>query len=152
MEYTIKNTKKYIKMKSEIKHTFEEKLIKEVEEDMVLNPLTIKETMYKIPQLVSKYQRILFNYRNINSDIKKVLDKLYTEKYHYYKHDYDYVLDNKALIDAYVYDDEDFNNVNEIKIFLDHCIKYLESITSKLQFMQQDIKNIIEYEKYLNGD
>lgn len=78
--------------------------------------------------------------------------KKHGELYHYYKFEHDYKLETKSEIDAYINNNDDYYNLvlkmNDQEI----VCKFLEKTMENINNMKWNIKNYLEYRKFLSGE
>jgi hypothetical protein len=126
-------------------------LQKEIEYDFSLAPDELQSKIYEIPKLHSKYlgkyNKALATYQNLS--VK--MSKLYRNKWHKYSKEYEYKLSSQKEIILYVEGDKD---IIELRLQLDSAERiknYLKEVVDKTKQLTFDVKNLIEFLKYIGG-
>jgi hypothetical protein len=103
-----------------------------------------------IPSIISKYQLYWFK-------LKKQLDKLEAEhdekwisRFQYYKHDFDIKLTNSE-IKEFLTKDKDLIIIKTKTKSMITNLEYLEKCLKNLDSIRWDIKNYIDYTKFIAG-
>jgi hypothetical protein len=113
--------------------------------------MNIEKKLYKIPQLHSKYLKLYLKAKVKLSKLERELNDLYRKKYHYYSFEYEERLESVKEIQFHILGDEEYSDVKQQLDNQDATVKTLEYAVKKTQQLTYDIKNIIEYTKYING-
>lgn len=126
-------------------------IFEEIEDDLNINHTNLNSKIFEVPKLHSKYLKHFFREKKKMHKMEKELNQLYRIKYHYYAFDYEHKLDNAREIQFHVLADEEyaealrkFENQKTVVDMMDRTLKKV----SQLSF---DIRNTIEYLKYING-
>jgi len=125
-------------------------LNKTIESDFDLNPHTLETKLREIPKLHNKYLKIWFKEKNKLLLLEKELKSLYRKKWYYYHDDYSYNLDKKH-IEWHIESDDEYSKKLYIFDRQKHLVNYFEQVIRKVNSFNFDIKNFIEYKKFLNG-
>jgi len=133
--------------------TEEEYLIlsEKINTDLLITESNVLLKSIEIPQIYTFY---LNHYRKTLKYYKELLvlkDKIYGELFHYYKYEFTHALDKKTDIEPYINSNEKFYKilikVNNQEIYL----KWLEKALDNIKQMSFNIKNFIDYKKFMNG-
>jgi uncharacterized protein with ATP-grasp and redox domains len=125
--------------------------------DMVKNDVAIDKGLLdnEILTHTTKIQRYVTLWFNKGFQLKNKIrerDKLYRELYNYYKFQYEKVLDSFSEIKTYIEGDDKYielqKQIDEITIDYNFLEKTLENLKDK----GYNLKNYIEWQKYLKGD
>jgi hypothetical protein len=131
------------------------------QKDSIIDPDRLDEESLKIPQLHAKY----FELHNTISLLKKNAEqkwkKLLHQRYEYYsgKADPDVYVENpfpkkirdKETLQKYLDSDEELSKATLKIEYYETLINYLESILKVVQNRTFQIKNAIEYRKFVSG-
>jgi len=131
------------------------------QKDSVVDPDRLDEESLRIPQLHAKY----FELYNTNTLLKKNSERkwkeLLHEKYEYYtgKADPEVYIENpfpkkirdKETLQKYLDSDKDLSRVAMKIEYYETLINYLESILKVVQNRTFQIKNAIEFRKFVSG-
>jgi hypothetical protein len=122
----------------------------QADEDMKMEEETLDLKVYLIPNLHSKWVRYLYNEAMFLTKIEKKLLESFRKKYYYYLNDFSYTVDKKH-VEWHIESDEEYSEelfkVNKQK----HKVKYLEQMVRKVNGLSFDIKNMVEWRKFLAG-
>ena len=125
-------------------------LDKELEKDLGSRD-DIERLSINIPHVNAKYLRFLHDEAIKYNELKSEWDKLYREKYNYYRYDYTIVFSNKAECDIFINGDDE---IIELKRKLDNSkiiMNHLEGIIKMIGQLSFNIRNSIELKKMKNG-
>ena len=114
-----------------------------------------------VPTLHAKYYQLFNDLRLLRAKAKKTYQKVYQERYLYYsgkaepevyeKDPFPYKVREKDAIQRYLDSDERLSSV-ELKVeYYDTMIDYIESIIKIVQNRTYQIKNAIEWQKFIRG-
>ena len=130
------------------------------DEDSKINDLELDVAALKIPQLHSKYMKFFSDYRFRKKEAEIKLKILRKEKFEYYSGKADQKIyaekpfDLKVLktdINLYIDSDEDIvkqqMKIDSFEIILD----YLESVLKMIANRSFQLKNVIEWRKFIDG-
>lgn len=129
-----------------------EEFFKSVEDSLFLQPHNIDRKIYDAPNIQNNLIRRYIVEKTKLLKLESKLDRLTGEKYHYYRYESDLRLENKDVAMLYVKKDNDYIKVVEEygkqKIIVEMVDKFLK----KAMNIGYDIKNIIDYLKFMNGE
>lgn len=123
-----------------------------IEKDLTLTKENVLLKNIEIPKLYSKYLDIFSILLKKYKSLFRKSEILYKNKYHYYKYDFKYDLKNKSEIDLYVEGDKDYIELKKQVDESELMLKYVEKTLNNINTMSYNIKNFIEYTKFLNGE
>ncbi len=128
------------------------KLKKKISKDLIIDKDTVLNQSLNRVKLQTTYNDIFSTeFRNLRNKIAN-LDKKYGELYHHFKFNSKYNLTSKTDIEAYIKKDELYytllKEVNDQKMI----VEFLENTVKNIKTMSYDIKNFIEYKKFLEGN
>ena len=128
-----------------------DKIDKIVARDLDIRPDNALEKSLEMTKLIVKYRREYFKQKqllnNINSDIKATKMK----RFHYYKHDYDYALDNNTSRLIHVDGDDEMRDLCLLGDRQTDIVEYLKNTISDITNTSYRIQNFIALEKLRNG-
>jgi hypothetical protein len=128
------------------------KLRKKSENDLTITKKNVLEKSLQIPKLLDSYIKIFtkeyHDYKNLLAKKKKK----YGELYEHFKFKSKYTLDKKSEIEPFIYGDDDFFKISKQCNDQEMICKFLENIIDTLKSMSFNIKNFIDYNKFLNGE
>jgi hypothetical protein len=130
------------------------------QEDSKINDLEIDIASLNIPQLHSKYMKFFSDYRYKRKEAELRLKVLRREKFEYYsgKADPEIYAQNpfdlkvlKSDINLYIDSDKEIINLQMKIDSFDIIIDYLESVLKMITNRSFQIKNVIEWRKFIDG-
>ena len=134
-----------------------------VEKDLKIDSTELDLASLRIPQLHNKYLNIFHDERLILKKMKIDFKELSRQKWEYYtgKMDQD-TLDDlnwepfplkilKTDIDRYLDSDKALSTEKSKIDYQEEKVQYLESVLKNITNLQWNIKNAIEWRKFLNG-
>lgn len=126
------------------------KMKDEILEDMRLDEENFMEKSLRVPMIFSKWLERFIKAKAKYMEIKTDLDRIYGERYEYYKTEY--VRELKiSEIEAYILKDpiyiEKLREYNNIKLY----VEFLTSIMETVRGLSFNIKNYIEAKKFYSG-
>lgn len=127
-----------------------QKYIDESSVDFVWDADNINDKMYKMPIIHNKWLRYYYEERDSLIKAEKNLKSLYKEKFYYYKDDYDHKLDVKQIAWHIETDNEYSTKLYRVNLRKE-IIDFIEKIIRRINSFSFDVKNIIEYTKFKNG-
>lgn len=78
-------------------------------------------------------------------------DKMYGELYEHYKFNHIQTLDSKGEIEAWIKKDPKYIKLNTEFVEQEVICKYLEGVVDRISKLSFDLKNFVEYKKFLSG-
>jgi hypothetical protein len=123
----------------------------EYKQDVEWTPETVPIYMNRIPILIAKYQDHWFRYKNQYDKLQRDYDNSYFSKYSYYKAgESDFVL-SSTEIKQFVEKDTSVTKIHlDMRKALANC-ELIEKMMKNLDSIRWDIKNWLEYQKFING-
>ena len=119
--------------------------------DLKLTPDNVQQKILELPIIYTKYKKLYLEQRrllkNINNDIKRTRAK----RYHYYKFDGDFRLDNATEINIFVDGDDELCEINLILDNQDAIVEFLKETVSNITKMSYLIRSYVDLEKLRNG-
>ncbi len=124
-------------------------LLDDIKNDLFLDSINIENKLYEIPSLHAKYLKMFFNTKSKLNLKQKELSILYKEKYNKLK-DGDDILSAKELI-FMIQGDGEYSQLNyEVQVLTD-LVDIIDRTVKKVNNLSFDVKNIIDYLKYIQG-
>ena len=133
------------------------------EQDSVFERDLLTEESIKIPQLHSKWMKMLSNERMRHKSLLVQYKGLFKDKHEYYRGDLDFDIlkergwdpfDLKVLrsdLDLYMQSDKDLSDLH-LKVELQQeKVKFIESVIQQINNRGFQIKNVIDWEKFKSG-
>jgi hypothetical protein len=131
------------------------------ERDSIIDPDNLHEESLKIPQLHSKYYTIYNTITLLREKSLETYNKVKLERYNYYtgkapaevyvEEPFPYKLRDKEALQRHMDADERLNKV-ELKIkYYDVMLKFLEEIIKTVSNRTFQIKNSIDWSKFVSG-
>lgn len=129
-------------------------------EDSKINDLEIDIASLQIPQLHSKYMKLFSDYRFKRKESEIRLKILKRQKFEYYsgKADPEVYAERpfdlkilKSDINLYIESDEDITRLQMKIDSFDIILDYLESVLKMITNRSFQIKNVIEWRKFIDG-
>lgn len=128
------------------------KYFNDIDEKLALRPDNIDKVIYEAPNIQNELIKQYIKEKTKLIKLELKYNKIYGEKYHYYRHEFDFKCENKDVANLYVKKDEEyikaFEEYEKQKLLLEMFDKYLKR-ASQIGF---DLKNIIDYLKFMNGE
>jgi len=128
-----------------------EKLQQEVAVDLIIDQNNLDSCAAGVPILHSKYLRLLTECQLVCLKLKADRDRLYREKYLYYRNDYCVLLKNKAEIDVLLNGDSELQILELRYEYEKTCASYLESVLKQISGLSFLIRDSIEWKKFKAG-
>ena len=131
------------------------------ERDSHINPDNLHDESLKIPQLHSKYYTIYNTITLLREKARDSYNRIRLERYNYYTgkapaevyaaEPFPYKVREKDAIQRHMDADEKLNTINMKIKYYDTTLKYLEEIIRIISNRTYQIKNAIEWNKFLAG-
>jgi hypothetical protein len=139
--------------------------LEEIEEmwkkDSVINPDNLHEESLKIPQLHSKYYSIYNTITLLRERVRETYSKVKLERYNYYSgkasaevyaaEPFPYKLREKDALQRHIDADERLNRIDMKIKYYDLMLKFLEEIIKCISNRNYQIKNSIDWSKFIAG-
>jgi hypothetical protein len=126
-----------------------EELLKDVDDDLEINSINVQKKLFEIPKLYSKYINIYHLYYKQLLQKRKELDKLYKLKYEEYR-DGEQLLDKKEIF-FYILGDDKYSKLKHQVDGLDHLVDILDRTVKRVNSLSFDMRNAIDYLKFIEG-
>lgn len=131
------------------------------QKDSVIDPDDLHNESLKIPQLHSKYYTIYNTIMLLRERSQDIYRRVRLERHNYYSgkapaevyidEPFPYKLRDKEALQRHMEADEKLNKI-EMKIrYYDVTLKFLEEIIKMISNRSFQIKNNIDYQKFING-
>ena len=131
------------------------------EKDSQIDPDELHTASLVVPSLHAKYYQLFNDLRLLRAKAKKIYQTVLQERYLYYsgksepevyeKEPFPYKVREKAAIQRYLDADKRLTDA-ELKVeYYDTMIDYLENIIKTIQNRTFQIKNAIEWQKFIRG-
>jgi antirestriction protein len=129
-------------------------------EDSFIDPDNLHLESLKIPQLHSKYYEIFNNILLLKKKSLEEKNKIKLKKYEYYtgkaepeeyKEIYQKKIRDKEHLQNCMNADEDISNASLKIEYYDAMLNYLSDILKMIHSRTYQVKNSIEYQKYISG-
>ena len=131
------------------------------EKDSQIDPDELHTASLVVPTLHAKYYQLYNDLRLLRTKSKKVYQKVLQERYLYYsgkaepevykKDPFPYKVREKDAIQRYLDSDQRLSDA-ELKVeYYNTMLDYLESIIKTIQNRTFQIKNAIEWQKFIRG-
>ena len=124
----------------------------EVEQSLTIHSHDLDRKIYEAPNTHNKILRRYTIEKNKLHRLESKRNKVFGEKYHFYRHQYEFKIENKDVAIFYIEKDPEYIEVNEEyqkqKLLLDIIEKWMKKASS----IAFDIKNIVEFIKFMGGN
>jgi len=124
----------------------------DIDKRLTLRPDNIDVIVYDAPNIQNELIKQYIKEKTKLMKLEIKFNKIYGEKFHHYRHESDLRCENKDIANLYVKKDEEYISVFEEyekqKLLIEMFDKYLKR-ASQIGF---DLKNIIDYLKFMNGE
>lgn len=140
-----------------MKHSDIEELWKQ---DSIIDPDNLHQEAIKIPQLHGKYHQILNNVFVLKKQKEAEYKRLYKEKWLYFsgKADPEVYTEKpflhkimKSDVNLYLEADDELNKLKNMLEYYSHVLKYLEDILKQIHNRTFQIRDSIEFSKFIAG-
>jgi hypothetical protein len=138
-----------------------EEIEKMWEKDSIIDPDNLHEESLKIPQLHSKYYTIYNTITLLREKARETYHKVKLERYNYYtgkapaevyvEEPFPYKVREKDAIQRHMEADERLNKIDMKVRYYDVMLKFLEEIIKCISNRTYQIKNSIEWSKFVSG-
>lgn len=126
------------------------KLKKEATEDLSITEQNALEKTLEVPQLFQRYLSLFLRESLILKKMRVNLDKLYGQRFRYYREDYGREL-RAGEIEHFINSEEEYHKKNLEYQTQEAICKYLEDTTQKMKNLSFDLKNFIDLRSFLGG-
>jgi len=125
-------------------------LQQELDDDMDLNEMCLPSKLLRIPNLHNKYMRYLFRESNRLIIMQEKSRELYRDLWYHYKNNHDFLLEKKEIM-WHVESDTKYTKILTKLKKQENLVDFFERAVKKCNNISFDIKNIIEYKKFMAG-
>lgn len=123
----------------------------EIEEDLTLHQHDIDKKIYDAPNVHNKILRRYIIERNKLQKLETACNKTFGKLFHKYRYESDIKCENKDVAIYYVKSDDEYitthNKYQNQKLLLESIEKWMK----KAERIGFDIKNIVEFIKFMSG-
>lgn len=128
-----------------------QELKKRIESELKITPENVEEKSLQLSNFHTQCLQIFIKELGIlkNKLIEK--DKIYGQLYHKYKYNYQYTLETKNEVDAYIKADDLYYNIALECANIEVQVKYLEDVCMQINNLGFRIKNFIDLRKIDKG-
>jgi hypothetical protein len=126
-------------------------LVSDFENDFTLTQDGLSDKLFSIPSIHSKWLGRHFRERIELIKVDEELSNLYRIKAEYYRKNYDYPIKSEKMLDTIILNDEEYSKLNSKYKRKKAIVDFLGSVVDKCKNLTFDIKNLIEYKKFVNG-
>lgn len=127
-----------------------EKYKNELKEDLNIDIENL-ENSFNISISLSKWINRKIDFENYLQKLNKERSVKYRELFEYYKLEYTLNLSTKDEIKMFIESDKNFIDINEKYNIVKNIINYIDTVIEGLKIKSYEIKNYIEYKKFING-
>jgi len=136
-------------------------LKKEVQQDLEVDSLHLDRAAADNPRLHAKYLNLLLTFKNRYADAERKLRVVQRSRYdywmgraptHVYKEEPKQLKILKTEATTYLDADAKIQEAREERDRLKHIVEYLEGVVQAIKGRGFDIKNMIEYRKFMAGE
>ena len=128
-----------------------EELKKKVEEDLEITEDNVQQKSLKLANLYSHYLKTYIQELKILKFRLTEKNKIYQQKYHHYKFEYQYELGAAKEIETYVNGDDEIHKINLSIQQQEIIVKFLELTLENINNTGYRIKNYIDITKLKLG-
>ena len=112
---------------------------------------TAKQKIQNIPRDIAKLHKLYLAIGKDINTVQEILGTLYIEKYVHYKTEYDIVLKDSE-IKQFIQSDRDYIELENVKSRLSTFLDIIEKSIKNIDSLRWDIKNYLEWQKFISGD
>lgn len=136
-------------------------LKEEVDRDLQIDEIHLDRSAADNPKLQAKYLNLLLSFKNRYADAERKLRKIQRDRYdywagraptHVYREEPQPIKLIKSEISTYVDADSKVQEARAERDRLKHIVEYLEAVVQAIRNRGFDVKNIIEYRKFMAGE
>jgi hypothetical protein len=128
------------------------KFFNEIDEALTIHTHSLDKKIFEAPNIHNKILRQFIIEKNKLMKLESDLNKVFGQKFHYYRYEYELKLDNKDVVLFYVKKDPDFLKANDAFNSQKLLVETIEKWMKKANSITFDIKNILEYLKWSSGN
>lgn len=135
-----------------------DKLKKQVELEMKLDPSNITAKSISLSNLNYELLAILSNQKRLLNSMKIERDRVYGKLYHYYKfgrlegrENFAFSLDSKSEIESYIKSDDVYYKLAISLSQQEIIVDYLDQIIKSINSINYNIRNYVELQKFTKG-
>lgn len=128
------------------------KLKKVVMNDVKITEDNLLEKAKKIPFIYHRYLDLFIAETKKLKSLKIETEKLYAKKYHKFKFEHDFALNNKGEIDVYINGDDEYYEMKRKYNWQIIVVKYLEETLENINRMSFAVNNTIKLKEFYSGN
>ena len=114
-----------------------------------MNEIDLK--LLELPSMVGLYQNIFYTLKQKHTKYQYETDSKWTERYLYYKNDFNFTLSN-AEIKSFIEKDIEYLNLKLKTQKVVDVLEQVEIVLKGLDSMRWTIKSLIDWEKFKQGE
>jgi hypothetical protein len=128
------------------------KFFDEVENALTIHSHDIEKKIYEAPNIHNKILKQFIIERNNLQKLESKWNKIHGDLFHYYRHESDIRCENKDVTLFYVKKDEKFIAIDQELSKQKLLVEAIERWMKKASSIGFDIKNIVEFLKFMSGN
>jgi len=125
-------------------------LMKKYQDFINFEQSDIDNRLQKLPYMIGFYQDIYYHIRKKHTKYSFELDTKWTERYLYYKNEFQITLNNNE-IKSFIEKDLEYIDIRKKLAEIDDMLHQVEMILKGLDAMGWTLKNMIEWKKFQAG-
>lgn len=125
-------------------------LMSQLDDLLKINIKNLDKKLFQIPPIHNKILKLFFKHKMLLQTMNRDLSILFAKKWRHYKYEQDEVLTDKTCM-FFIEGDEEYANKKMELGKQQVLVEYLTKAVDKASKLGFDVKNIIDYLKYLNG-
>jgi len=126
-------------------------IIKRAERDLYIDPEKLDAAAIKTPMLYHVYLGIFTDVRLVFEKNELEYKKLYSDKYYYYRNDYEIIPKNASEINILIDGDDDIVAKSKKLIYYRETMEYVEKVMKMIEQRSYLIKNAVDWRKFQSG-
>lgn len=123
----------------------------EIETALTLHSHDIDRKIYEAPNVHNKILRQMIIEKNKLNKLETKYNKIFGEKFHYYRYNHEVKIESKEVAIFYVKNDPEFIKINDEFNKQSLLVETIERWMKKATSISFDIKNVIQYLEFMNG-
>ncbi len=128
------------------------KFFEEIDSSLTLHSHDIEKKIYEAPNQHNKLLKRFIIERNTLQKLESKLNRLFGQKYHHYRYEFDLNLGSKEVAIFYVKKDEEYIKANDEHAKQKLLVEIIDKYMKKASTIGFDIKNIIQFLEFMSGD
>jgi hypothetical protein len=126
-------------------------LQKKVISDLTLTRDNINGKLLDLPKIHAKYRKLYYDQKKILNNVENALRVERKKKYHFYKFDNNFVLDNATERMLYVDGDDEICEISYLRDKQQDIVEFLKDTLNQISKMSFIIRSYVDLEKLRNG-